>query len=217
MKNLLVQRTFRLPRLWSNQELRKLAHLFSGKIINVSGWKDEDKEGGFYKDYFINADSYYLSNYGGKRGESVDQHFEIDLEGDIHCDLIEKFDVVFNHTTLEHIFDVFKATSNLCKMTKDIVVIIVPFVQPVHHQSSYLDYWRFTHYSLKKLLERNGLETIYLSSSPFTNSGIYHLCVGSKKPSYWKDSLSNYSQYINEGKKVIQEPTLTRIYSQLKK
>lgn len=30
---------FRVPRVWSNRELEKFGHLFSGKGVNVSGWK----------------------------------------------------------------------------------------------------------------------------------------------------------------------------------
>ena len=49
-------RILRLTRIWSNQELRKFSHLFRGKVINVSGWKDCDKEGHIYRDYFSNYD-----------------------------------------------------------------------------------------------------------------------------------------------------------------
>ena len=49
-------RILHLTRIWSNQELRKFSHLFRGKVINVSGWKDCDKEGHIYRDYFSNYD-----------------------------------------------------------------------------------------------------------------------------------------------------------------
>ena len=41
----LIDRKFRVPRIWSNKELKKFASLFSGEIINVSGWMDNDKQG----------------------------------------------------------------------------------------------------------------------------------------------------------------------------
>jgi len=39
-----IDNKFQVPRIWSNAELRKFAHLFSGSIVNVSGWIDKDKE-----------------------------------------------------------------------------------------------------------------------------------------------------------------------------
>src|SRR5258706_3556650 len=56
------------PREWSNAELRKFAPQFSGPVINVSGWRDEDKTGGHYRDYFPAASDYAVSNYSGERG-----------------------------------------------------------------------------------------------------------------------------------------------------
>ena len=35
---------------------------------NVSGWRDEDKTGGHYRDYFSAATSYAISNYRGESG-----------------------------------------------------------------------------------------------------------------------------------------------------
>jgi hypothetical protein len=51
------------PHNWSNEELRKFAHIYHGSVINVNGWKDEDKTGGHYCDYFCNAASYSISKY----------------------------------------------------------------------------------------------------------------------------------------------------------
>ena len=50
------------PREWSNAELRRVAPYFDGRIINVSGWRDEDKVGGHYRDYFTCATAYDISN-----------------------------------------------------------------------------------------------------------------------------------------------------------
>lgn len=71
---------------------------------------------------------------------------------DINQELIGKYDVVFNHTTLEHIFKVEKASQNLCLMSKDIVIVIVPFLQEQH--AEYGDYWRFTPLTIKKYLKK---------------------------------------------------------------
>lgn len=210
-QRIFISRSFRLPRVWSNQELAKLAHLFSGDVINVSGWLDEDKQGNHYKNYFINANNYCISNYGGERGKSDQEDFQIDLEADLPEELKSKFDVVFNHTTLEHIFDIFQATQNLCLLSKDIVILIVPFVQQVHHQSSYLDYWRFTQHSLNYLFDKNGFKVIYLNSSPYKNASIYHFCIASKYPEKWVSKLENYKTIINTGNQIVREPLIAKL------
>ena len=214
-KRISTPRNFRLPRIWSNVVLREIAPLFEGDIINVSGWKDSDKEGGCYSDYFYNASSYVISNYGGARGESDNEEYQINLESDLPSELCEKFDVVFKHTTLEHIFDVFKAMENLCRMSKDVVILVVPFVQQVHHQPSYLDYWRFTHHSLKFLFKRNGYEVVFFSSTPYANSAIYHFCVGTKNPKKWINVFENFGGEVNTGKGLIKDVFLLKALRKL--
>ncbi len=53
------------------------------------------------------------------------------------------------HETHEiHELLVFK---NLCLMTKDILVLVVPFLQQMH--GHYGDYWRFTPLTIKRMFE----------------------------------------------------------------
>lgn len=103
-----IDRKFRVPRIWSNKELKKFASLFSGKIINVSGWMDDDKQGNKYSDYFVKKNEYCISNYKtearGYQGDLKDEIF-LDLEDNLDKSLKNKFDVVFNHTVLEYIND----------------------------------------------------------------------------------------------------------------
>jgi len=44
----LIEPRFRAPRLWSNAELKKILTVIDkyDSVVNVSGWKDIDKEGG---------------------------------------------------------------------------------------------------------------------------------------------------------------------------
>ena len=155
-------------RIWSNQELRKIASSFKGDIINVSAWKDEDKEGGHYKDYFSSARSYTITNcskdkYRGLQNNEID----LDLEGDIPEELIGNFDVVFNHTTLEHLFDFNKAFRNLCSLTKESLILVVPWNQEYHEASdkSYLDYWRFSEEAVKKMFKVENFNIKYISTN----------------------------------------------------
>jgi len=109
MKKGLAYEPFSDPvRTWSNIELKKIAPIFEGDVVNVSGWEDKDKDGGFYKDYFVNASNYFITNYSQHMPDR-DNEIELDLEENLSSNLKEKFDVVFSHTILEHIYEVKKA------------------------------------------------------------------------------------------------------------
>lgn len=78
-------RKFKEPRVWSNQELKKFGFIFQGDIVNISGWKDMDKEGNRYKEYFKNAKSYQISNYNtqknGFQGDMENEFFRFSCGG----------------------------------------------------------------------------------------------------------------------------------------
>lgn len=215
-------RKFRLPRIWSNDQLKLMCSLFEGKVINVSGWKDEDKQGDRYKDYFLNADEYWISNYKseamGFQGDLENELF-LDLEKDLDDNLYEKFDVVFSHTVLEHIFDTKKAFANMCKMSRDVVIIVVPFLQEQH--ADYGDYWRFTPECIHTLFITNEVSIIYINYNDRTNESIYIYAVGAKDPGKWEKIGNLKSNRIHSigaikiGQSVIQENYCTRIARKL--
>jgi len=187
-----INRRWGVVRIWSNEILRSIAPLFSGETINVSGWLDQDKQGSSYREYFTGAQAYHISNYRGSRGieENSATDFFIDLTAESLPDnLIGKFDVVFNHTTLEHIFDVRTAFHNLCQMSRDVVIVVVPFAQHLHYTESYGDYWRFTPMSLRELFNENKYEVIYEAASPYSDAAVYLLFVGSRRPENWRQKM----------------------------
>lgn len=194
---LLATRSFGIPRRWSNQVLERIAPLFEGDIINVSGWDDRDKQGRRYRDYFSSATHYFVSNTRGYRGladsEAISD-FEIDLTKPLPDGLQDRFDVVFNHTTLEHIAELEVAFQRLSELTRDILIVVVPFAQQLHLTPSYGDYWRFTPMGLQHLMERNGLQVVYENASLTPNAGIYVLVVGSKAPGRWNQKLPQWSR-----------------------
>jgi hypothetical protein len=49
-------------RKYSNRILKKYLKFLGGDIINVSGWEDADKCGGFYRDHFGKVKNYTISN-----------------------------------------------------------------------------------------------------------------------------------------------------------
>ncbi|NLZ06795.1 MAG: hypothetical protein GXY19_16640 [Phycisphaerae bacterium] len=185
-----TDRMYRLARHWSNRELATLAPLFHGDVVNVSAWDDRDKEGGYYKDYFTNASSYSYTNYRGYRGfQGLPGEYTLDLTDKVPGELKCRFDVVFNHTTLEHLFEVRKAFANLCELSRDVIIVIVPFAQVQHESDDWKDYWRFTPTCLRRLCDENGLTVIYEAQSPHRNSAVYLLAIGARCPDRWEGRL----------------------------
>ena len=189
LAGLLNDRKHRVPRLWSNHELQLIAPYCRGDVVNVSGWKDSDKDGRHYRDYFSSASSYTITNFRAEaRGlQGVPGELFLDLEQPLEPSLEARFDVVFNHTVLEHVFNVSLAFSNLCRMSKDLVVLVVPFIQPMH--ADYGDFWRFSPMALERMFAANGLTMIRAASNRNWFSSVYVVAVGSRNPGRWASTL----------------------------
>jgi hypothetical protein len=179
-------RISRLARRWSNAELRKFAGWFPGDIVNVSGWRDEDKSGAHYADYFTQKTSYTVTNYKrearGVQGGAGEVF--LDLEAPLPRALEGRFDVVFNHTVLEHVYGFQTAFTHLCAMSRDLVIVVVPWLQPYH--GDYGDYWRFSPLAVQKMYEANGLAPLYLSFNEDAFASVYVFAIGSKHPERWR-------------------------------
>ena len=181
-------RIYRLPREWSNAQLRKFAGLFTGDVINVSAWQDEDKEGGHYREYFTQAKSYTISNYQSEtRGyQGYEDELLLNLEEDLPQELEGKFDVVFNHTTLEHIYNFRQAFHNLCRLSRDIVIVVVPFLQEMH-AGEYGDYWRFSPQAVDKMFARESFHLLHVSFNDQKNASVYIFAMATRNLPKWKD------------------------------
>lgn len=219
----LLDRKFRVPRVWSNMELRRFASHFRGAVANVSGWRDEDKEGARYRDYFSRASQYWITNYKSEaRGfqGGVDNELFLDLTQELPSDLHGRFDVVLNHTVLEHIFEVHVAFANLCRLTKDIAIVIVPFMQEQH--GDYGDYWRFSPQAVDRLFRVNGMETIYCSVNDSRRDSIYVFAIGSRNAAKWAairetpgNSVDQIHGTLVVGKKTIRNSFAFRVANAL--
>lgn len=179
----------RVPRLWSNEELARIGALFDGDVVNVSAWRDEDKAGRRYRDYFPNARSYTLTNFRTEmRGfQGLDGEVFLNLELPLPEGLERAFDVVYNHTTLEHIYEFRQAFANLCSMSRDVVILVVPWLQPYH--SDYGDYWRFSPLALAHLFAENGLTPARIVWNDDANASVYVLAVGVRDVERWRDAF----------------------------
>lgn len=188
LANRLVDKNRIQPREFTNAVLKKYAHIFNGSVINVSGWNDSDWEGGFYQGYFANCSKYVVSNARGYYrglGSMADtrvEEIEIDLEKELEKDLVGKYDVVFNHTTLEHVFDLDQAFKNLCNLSNDVLIIVVPVMQNIHITRTYGDYWRITTLALARLLKENNFELLVLDSNDQPFAPIYSIAIATRNP-----------------------------------
>lgn len=183
-----VDRRFRLARLWSNQKLRDIGARCGGAVVNVSAGEDVDKEGRHYRDYFPQADSYTLSNhpdplFRGFQGE--DGEIPLDLREPLAPERERSFDVVLNHTTLEHVYELQAAVDALCGLTRDLLIVVVPFAQVHHENTGYEDFWRFTPTALRRLFAERGLETVHLDWNREPNAATYLVAVASREPAKW--------------------------------
>lgn len=168
-----VDKKFRSARKWSNQELKKFSHWLEGDIVNVSAFLDEDKEGKTYQDYFIQAASYSITNFDSdKKGATgLENEIYLDLEATLPENLQNKFDAVFNHTTLEHVYEIQRAFRNLCMMSRDYLVLVVPFLQEQH--AFYGDYWRMTPMALVNMCKKNNFSPVYISANNKKSESVY--------------------------------------------
>lgn len=167
------------PRYWSNNILRNICKTLEGDVLNVSGGDDGDKQGDVYRSYFSAATSYSISNFGDAKRSS---NISLDLtSSELPQELTKKFDIVFSHTVLEHIFDIHSAIGNLCSLSKSVVISVVPFLQSFHHGPWYSDYWRFTPNALVGLFEEKGFRTAFVDWNEDFLGNIYivHVAVAS--------------------------------------
>ncbi len=187
---------YHLPRRWSDEELRRFAPLFKGRVINVSGWKDIDHFGVRYKSLFTGATEYWVSNYGhgDEKTFGVDNEVFIDLEKELPAGLAGTFDVVFNHTVLEHVYRVQEAFANLCRLSRDVVIVVVPFLQQMHIDPAFGDYWRFTPMALANMYKDNGFTLLHLSYNNQPQTSVYLFAIGSKNPDRWRDTFPKAGQ-----------------------
>ena len=194
--NRLLDEKYLHPRPFSNMLLKQYAPLFKGSVINVSGWNDTDREGGTYRSYFTKHTAYTVSNYetrqrgvGSMAGTGV-REIPLDLNKPLPTELEKKFDVVFNHTTLEHIIHVEQAFENLCALSRDAVILVVPVIQNFHIVESYGDYWRMMLFAVAKLFKRHGFTTLVLKVNEQPFAPIYCFAIGVRDPKKYEGMIS---------------------------
>lgn len=173
------------PRRSSNAVLRELCPHFGGEVVNVSGFMDEDKQNGHYRDYFPKASSYSITNYAGSGviGDGAEGSIYLDLQAEPDPELEKRFDTALCHTVLEHIEFIQPAFANLSHITRETLIIVVPFLQDEHYRPGIFgDYWRYTPQGLQSLYRQYGFEMIHCSANDTPWYPVYLTAVGVRHP-----------------------------------
>ena len=187
------------PRYWSNDELRLAASHFphGARVINVSGWHDQDKEGGVYRGYFSKPTIYHISNYDGDhaRGTNTPTDIKVNLSQPLPREYEAAYDIAFSHTVLEHLENPHFGFEQIARLTRDMIITVVPFKQKLHFENGMFgDYFRFTPFTMRRWHEQNGFTILYESYTPRPSLDVYLFYVGTKNPTKY----SGYPRRVAE-------------------
>lgn len=171
------------PRSWSNVQLRRFADELDevSSCCNVSGWRDSDKEGRFYRDYFPNVESYFVTNFPGDsdKGVGTFDEIELDLLENLPPEFESRFDLTLSHTVLEHVRRPDVAFANICLMSRKYVITVVPFVQGFHFSpGNFGDFYRFSPMLMRSMYEENGFRVIDEAYGPPFGGTVYLAYLG---------------------------------------
>ncbi len=99
-----------------------------------------------YKMFFNSSNDFIQSDINKKYGHKVVNATRMDYQN--------KFDIILCMNVLEHVFDFYKAIDSIHKslVFGGVAIITIPVFYPLHDEPN--DYWRFTEYSLRKLLKK---------------------------------------------------------------
>jgi SAM-dependent methyltransferase len=154
-----VGRTWLFPRHITQAYMRPLimnaADLMSGRLLDIGCGRRP------YEDLLAHR----LTRYVGMEG-SATSWSRADLLGDA-LDLPfsdGSFEVVLATEVMEHLPDSDRFLSEVGRVLSPggVVVVSVPFMEPLHEEP--LDFYRFTPYGLRVLLERHGFESHSISA-----------------------------------------------------
>lgn len=192
-------------RNWSNKALKELAMNFPrfDNAINVSGFLDSDKAGNIYKNYF-KAQNYDISRYLGDSAQSnPNTEILIDLDSDINKinkSYLNKYDLVFSHTVLEHVKNPFNAFKifRAIMAPSSLLVNVVPFIYKFHFSTkNYGDYWRYTPHGIEELHKSSNLILKDIRIGPRNSFEKYIISVGTNDMEAFNDFDNFYDQLNN--------------------
>lgn len=134
-----------LARLESNRWLVSQCANITGHVLSIGSGRDEDCEGGYYRDYFPLATSYTTSDVQPGCTLVVDVRSMPEIPDGT-------YDCVFCSTVLEHVDDYQAGLREMTRILKPggVLLLGLPFGYPLHGAPN--DFWRFTEYGIRYLL-----------------------------------------------------------------
>jgi len=140
-----------VARMESNRWLAAQAATVEGRVLSIGSMDDRDGEGRHYRDYFAGATSYTTSEHIPYPGCEI----VIDVRGMPQI-ADASFDCVFCSGVLEHVDDYEAGMREIARIIRPggSLLLGLPFRQALHLKPT--DYWRFTEFGIRVLLERHG-------------------------------------------------------------
>lgn len=180
-----------------NQILKELVNIPKvNNVLNIGAIQDDiDKEGGYYKDYFVEKKYYTLDKY---RNENHPFHYNLDVHDLSKINI--RFDIVLCLNTLEHVRNPFVAISEMKSLVNDsgYLFIATPYFYPTHRnpKNRFSDYWRFTDDALRVLVLCSDFEEVWIKH------GKSVIRVVEDRGHYWDNLENTTSGYCALFKKV---------------
>lgn len=182
-------------RAWSNDELRRLGPWFRDgcEVINVGGWLDRDKDGGRYADYFPRARVYHVANYERDQAKgAVASDLFLDVSQPLPDALAGRYDVALSHTVLEHLPDPAFSFRQIARLTRDLIVTVVPWKQKLHFSpGNFGDYFRMSPFVMRRWHEEAGFTILWESFTPPPSLDTYLLYLASRRPEAYEGMPRN--------------------------
>jgi hypothetical protein len=152
-------------------------------VCHVSGWKDSDKEGSFYRDYFPSLSRYVITNFPDDNskgmGAAAPNDYPLDLRDACPPELSRQFDLAFSHTVLEHVRCPEHAFGVICEIATSYVLTVVPFAQRLHYlPGDFGDYYRLSPMLLRELHADNDYYTAFEAIGPTHSPTQYIVTLG---------------------------------------
>lgn len=151
-----------------NAILRDWCGQVVGRVLSVGSGADIDREGGHYRDYFRLATTYETSDVKPGCGLVIDVQAMAGVRD-------QAYDAIFCHSVLEHVPDPWSAVREMTRALAPggLLLLGVPFNYKIHRAPT--DYWRFTEYGVRLLLEHGGLSVVHLVGvdGPSNHAALY--------------------------------------------
>jgi SAM-dependent methyltransferase len=135
-------------RRWAFKQTAELALGVSGaRILEIGSGRRDLGEDQFTVRHLFGADNEFIQS-------DVDPSFGHEVVDVTSMEFEEEFDLILCLYVLEHVYDFMSAIDGIHRALRPggRVVIVLPHLYPYHDEPT--DFWRFTEYSITKMLER---------------------------------------------------------------